>query len=420
MGKKRPSRSRKLHCFKYIFFFCIESFCLECLFNATGAEVNIDRLLTIASLSIDIIGVLHIQQKTTSIQNALLSAEKKITKTLKNYHITLSGHFICAFLLGCIKYIQPLFNNGIKGAFLLILILASPVFSLNHGCAKAVKLGQDAYHTAFIWLKVDEAPSASNTEDQETDSQVPAENSEEEDRDASRTHYKEIAREVDEQNLYKKNINTDEMNFSLNTSISRYQIDTVINHILYDNIAYSSDSETLSALYSAIFTDISSGQKAEPDYMKIFFPNAEQISSESEINEMEKKFLSDINEENTEPPSSHRLDEVISSRKGAVRQLKSYQMAKALANNYLFYFQEYIYQKNTDDALLYYSGMAIIAGKLQLHYARNDSEREAAFDWILFRYRELADMELLKGSKNERVNQIVGCLMDMQNKGELW
>ena len=163
------------------------------------------------------------------------------------------------------------------------------------------------------------------------------------------------------------------------------------------------------------------GINGEVGYADKVFSRIENYETANALHTKWQEFEKQILQGKSMPdmiPSSRALDEMIEGWETNILTMKDvsnekkYSNTSALANCYLKYELEYINQEKIGDECLYYAGMAILAGEIQMCCASENQQRIDVLEWLYMRYKEICDLHM---SNDVRYTIIANCLYDLKN-----
>lgn len=325
--------------------------------------------------------------------------------------LNITEHILYELIRQVIDFFRPLLSGKVKGYVILFVFCLTPFIAAVHPYRTSGKVIEKVSETAvktvkdiLVWETVE---NGDKLEDNQQDNER-VESEMEGEKDKSNNAVQGVSDNKGTNDVAESL--SARARFKISSNISDKTIDEVRQRILYKSEEYVEIGGDITELPETIKQQLAELETGEPEYMEKYFPITETNLSESSLYILEKEFQTEI--ENQSVPDSKLLNEVIGGRTGVVRKIQSYRMASALANNYLEYVLEYDNQKIYRRERIYYSGMAILAGQLQYHYAEDEEERSESANWIEARYREIKNMGLIEGDE-ERLEIIINTFSNL-------
>lgn len=413
-------------------------------------QYTFSQVISIVYAGLTLLASFGVHNKKLNIAERLKRWGRGAKRTLEIRKVTLAEHITYALIEVGSRILYPIFRRGVAGKVFLILFLLAPLLVTAHPAAvtiNTVKKGVEAVGEGLRLSEFskDEEEAFQDTAPEEKVSNFDGETEEEKEGNSNQVLDEYLdgdMTEPDQGENEAEDVNGDSFfgNFVLKSAPSKEEVDKVYRMILYYAGTYPIQGDTsVGEMEDIIAKRLEDTASMELLYMSEFFKVSDKKITVSELNDMEYKFLNAISEgvkyESMSAPDSSILDEVIRGRSGLVCKKKDYHLASQLANDYLRYTLEYYNQGKTDENTIYYSGMAILAGELQLCYAESEDERERALEWIVKRYQEINDLGLLEKyceeldipeddrleriqTDKERLNDILTCLDKIKKEGD--
>lgn len=364
--------------------------------------------------------VYKLLQNTDEKARKMKLVYKQIERALGKKHKTpgLGLHLIYVVLQEIIKFVYPLYEYGLKGRIVMLMLLLTPMYGILNPVKAANEFGKE---TINLINEVYELKEEENEEEklQKEKHQV----NESMENDSQKVKPKqEIEKQETVIEYEETHPKPEKYQFILDDADGEYRIPANIDEMIFFWGIYE---EELGELMKEFVANLIDMKKSNVEISNLMskdgktvwdYQNAEK-RFENRISET--KDISTYEEWSKEAPHSSELDEIIAGREllGISRVgdgQGNFEIWWNLANDYQKYATEFEEQTENEEAILYYYSMSIYSCIEALQYDIGSEEQRMILNYMRGRYEDLCYYKsTIPIEYKKRAKQISECLREL-------